>query len=557
MTRNRLLLLSFFILLTQLITAQALLGPQRTFTRADTLRGSLRPERTCYDVTYYELNIRVDTDKQSVTGYTKIEFNTLQNFQTMQIDLYENMKIVNITWNGRELKYRREFGAVFVEMPEVIKTGTHTGITVNYYGKPTIAKRPPWDGGFTWTHDKNGKLWMGVTCEGMGASLWWPNKDYLGDEPDSMRIIGTIPTGLTLVCNGQLEKETNNHDGTTTFGWKVTYPINNYDVTLNIGDYTHFSDTSVADDGSKLAMDYYVLSYNVDKAKEHFKQVKPMMKCYEHHLGKYPFWRDGYKLVETPYLGMEHQGAIAYGNKFLTGYAGYDYSRIGLDFDYIIIHETAHEWWGNSVSCYDLADMWIHESFATYTESIYVECMHGKDTALQYINAKKAEIGNKSPIVGIYGVNQDGSGDMYSKGSLFLNTLRGIVNDDAKWWRIIKGMCDTTFKYRNIGYQDVVNYFNAKTGMDLSLIFDQYLKHAKIPVLKYSLKRAGFGKYEFTYKWVTDEPRFGMPFHISTDSDSDMVITGTNVEQKTVLNLSKKDKFKILDNLGYFNTEKL
>ncbi len=466
--------LLFCILLTETGTAQALLEDKRKFTLADTLRGSLRPERTCYDVTYYELNIRVDTANQSITGSSRIEFNTLQNFQTLQIDLYENMKIVNITSAGAELKYRREFNAVFVEMPQVMKKGTHGELTVNYYGKPTIAKRPPWDGGFTWSHDKNGKLWLGVSCEGMGASLWWPNKDYLGDEPDSMRIIGTIPNGLSLVCNGNEEKEVHNADSTTTFYWKVSYPINNYNVTLNIGDYVHFSDTSVADDGSKLPMDYYVLSYNLDKAKEHFRQAKPMMKCYEHYLGKYPFWRDGYALVETPYLGMEHQGAIAYGNKYLTGYSGFDYSRMGLDFDYIIIHETAHEWWGNSVSCYDLADMWIHEGFATYTESIYVECLYGTDTALKYINAKKNEISNKAPIQGIYGVNQDGSGDMYSKGSLFLNTLRHIVNNDAKWWSIIKCMSDTTFKYKNIGYQDVVDYFNHKTGMDLSAIFDQY-----------------------------------------------------------------------------------
>ncbi|MDB5284345.1 MAG: aminopeptidase [Bacteroidota bacterium] len=554
MQRNLFTSLAILFLLTQNLFSQSLIEQKKEYTRTDSLRGGLRAERTCFDVTFYELNIKVDTDKRSIAGSNKIRFNTVHDFSTLQIDLYQNLKVNSITKDGKELKYRREFNAIFVDMPEM-KKGSTGELIVNYEGKPTEAIRPPWDGGFTWSKDNNGKLWMGVSCEGMGASLWWPCKDYLGDEPDSMRIICTIPNGLKCVSNGVEEREVAN-DSTTTFYWKVSYPINNYNVTLNIADYAHFSDEYIADDGSKLALDYYVLPYNLDKAKLQFMQVKPMLKCYEKYLGKYPFWNDGYALVETPYVGMEHQGAIAYGNNYKTGYSGRDYSRIGLDFDYIIIHESAHEWWGNSVSCSDLADMWIHEGFATYTEAIYVECQFGSDTALKYINAKRSGVGNKGTVVGIYGVNEEGSGDMYSKGMLFLHTLRHIVNNDKMWWSTIKGMCDTTFKFKNIGYDDVVNYFNKKTKRDLSPIFDQYLRHKKIPVLQYSLKKIAGDHYEFSYRWETDEKYFSMPFFVATGDKEDKIFTGTNNLQRATIVLNKKNELNIRDDLGYFDIQK-
>jgi len=550
-------LVLFFSFFIKLATAQSLLEQQDKYTMADTLRGSLRPERTCYDVTFYELNVRLDTEQQSLSGSNKIVFKVLHDFKTLQIDLYANMNIDSIISGGQKLNFKREFNAVFVDMPGTMTAGKMGEMKVYYHGKPIIAKRPPWDGGFTWTKDNNGVFWLGVSCEGMGASLWWPNKDYLGDEPDSMRIICTVPNGLKCVSNGNEEKEVANADKTTTFYWKVSYPINNYNVTLNVGEYEHMSDIYVANDGDTLALDYYVMPYNLTKAKEQFKQVKPMLKCYEKYLGKYPFWNDGYALVETPYLGMEHQGAIAYGNKYKTGYDGHDYSRIGLTFDYIIIHESAHEWWGNSVSCFDLADMWIHESFGTYTESMYVDCMYGPDTALKYINAKKSSIGNRNTVVGKYGVNEEGDGDMYSKGSLFLNTLRFVVNDDPKWWSIIKGMCDTTFKFKNIGYDDVVNYFNQKTGMNLSPVFDQYLRHAAIPVLQYNLKKEKAHTYTFSYRWQTDNQLFSMPFFISISGGPEKQhITATENWQQMTITLKNPADLKIRDDLGYFDLAK-
>ncbi len=558
-------LIVFCLLLLAFCVSYAQLTEQKkSYTRADTLRGALRAERTCYDVTFYDLNVKIDTGERSITGSNKIVFKTLEDFQTLQIDLFENMKIISIASAGKELKYRREFNAVFVEMNARMKVGETGEIAVSYYGKPTVAKRAPWDGGFVWTYDKNGKLWAGVACEGEGASLWWPCKDYLGDEPDSMRISCTIPDGLKCISNGNKEGEVLNTDGTNTFKWFVNYPINNYNVTLNIGDYVSFHDEYEAEDKSlpdygqagKLALDYYVMRYNLDKAKLQFTQVKPMLKCYEKYLGKYPFWKDGYALVETPYLGMEHQGAIAYGNKYLTGYAGSDYSRIGLDFDYIIIHETAHEWWGNSVTCKDLADMWIHEGFATYTEAIYVECMFDYNTALKYINAKKAHVGNKKPVVGKYDVNDEGSGDMYAKGALFLNTLRHVVNDDKLWWSLIKGMSDTTFKMKNIGYEDVVKYFNLKTGIDLTAVFDQYLKYADIPVFEYKLKKQKKGEFELSYRWQTDVKNFKMLAFISFGGNSKQLINATNDFQTLTIKLKKETDFNVNEDLMYIEVKK-
>lgn len=484
-------------------------------TRKDVLRGGERHERTCFDVTYYNLHVNVEIGEQSISGRNEISFTILDSTQRIQLDLFENMIIDHISKEDASLNYTRDFDAIFIDLDREYIPGEKMTIEVAYHGKPRIAKMPPWDGGFTWTKDENGMDWVGVSCQGIGASLWWPTKEVYSDEPEGMAIHCTVPSHLYAVCNGQEEMETVNEDGTTTYNWKVTYPINNYNVTLNIANYTHFNDTYTALDGEVLSLDYYVLPYNVEKAKKQFEQVKPMLKCYEQFLGKYPFWNDGYALVETPYLGMEHQGAIAYGNKFKRGYMGMDRSGQELDFDYIIIHETGHEWWGNSVSCQDLADMWIHESFCTYSEAIYVECLWDYPTAMKYVNAMKTTVANTSPIIGVYGLNKEGHSDMYVKGMLFLNTLRHIINDDEKWWAMIKNMSDKEFKIRTTNYDEVVAYFSRESGMDMSKIFDQYVRHKNIPVLEVKTKRKGKKYTQYSCKWKADVKDFSMPVPIN------------------------------------------
>ncbi|MFM7311527.1 MAG: M1 family aminopeptidase, partial [Flavobacteriales bacterium] len=291
----------------------------------------------------------------------------------------------------------------------------------------------------------------------------------------------------TCISNGQERGITEGEDGYHTFHWHVSYPINNYNVTFNIGQYVHWHDVYTAQDGDTLSLDYYVKPENLEKSKKQFRQVKPMLSCYERYLGKYPFWKDGFALVETPYLGMEHQGAIAYGNKYMPGYMGWDRSGAKLQFDYIIIHETGHEWWGNSVSCSDLADMWIHEGFCTYTEAIYVECMHGEKAAQGYVNALKQDVANRQPIIGTYGINREGHGDMYVKGMLFLNSLRHTIDDDALWWSTIKYVSDTAFKITSVDYEQLVQVFEKKSGQTLRPIFEQFVKYAALPVLEYEL----------------------------------------------------------------------
>lgn len=515
MTKIVLLLSALFLFANT--NAQVLTSAESGYSYADQLRGGQRKERWCYDVAHYDLNIRIDTASKSLSGSNTISFNTLEDFTVLQIDLFANMDVLRITSVGKELKYRREYDAVFVEFPSIVAKGTKSSIKVEYRGKPRIAKNPPWDGGFTWTHDKKGNRWIAVSCQGIGASLWWPNKDDLSDEPDSMRISCAVPNPLRCVANGNEQPSTSEEKDYTTYHWKVSYPINNYNVSINIADYAHWSDVYTAADGDKLDLDYYVLSYNKEKAEKHFEQVKPMLSCFEKYLGKYPFWKDGYALVETPYLGMEHQGAVAYGNNYKTGYAGMDMSGTGLKFDYLIIHETGHEWWGNSVSAQDLADMWIHESFCTYSEAIYVECMHGYDTAMKYVNALKHNVGNDKPIMGIYGLNKEGDGDMYVKGMLFLNTIRHVVNEDKLWWSTIKNMSDTTFKIRNTNYKEVVRVMSENTGKNLAPIFEQYVKWPAIPVLQYKVKQKG-GDYRIKYRWKVDAKKFEMPFVVLIDN---------------------------------------
>lgn len=486
-----------------------LFDKQSPYTLADTLRGSLRPERTCYDVQAYDLTVEVDIPTRSIKGSNDISFEAMADFSRLQIDLFPELTISAITYNGKPLSYSREAAAVFVDFPRTVTKGTKGKFTVDYAGTPREAKNPPWDGGMSWDRDDKGNPWVAVSCQGLGASVWWPNKDHLSDEPERMTITLIAPDTLMAIANGDQIAEKTVRAGMKATTWEVSYPINNYNVTLNIGKYAHFSESHTMADGTVLPLDYYVMEYNLDRARKQFTQVKPMLTCYEQFLGPYPFKNDGFALVETPYLGMEHQGAIAYGNRYKTGYAGFDFSGIGLDFDYIIIHETGHEWWGNHVSMQDLADMWIHEGFCTYSEAIYVECMHGRKTADDYVKAMRRMVSNDRPIIGDYGVNNEGSGDMYQKGAVMLHMLRTLTDNDALWWSIIRGI-QKDFGMQTVTTQQIEQYISRKAGKDFSKVFDQYLRHADLPKLEYRLREEN-GGVQFEYRWVADVEGFNMP----------------------------------------------
>ena len=521
----------------------------RVFSRADSLRGNLTPVRTCYDVTYYHLDIGIDPATQSIKGSNTIFFNVVHPFEKMQVDLFPNMKVDKILFeDGTECKYSREFGAVFVSLPDTLVSGNHK-IIFYYSGNPQVAKRPPWDGGFTWTQDFKGNPWVVVTCQGTGASLWWPNKDHQSDEPDSMLLSITVPKDLEDVSNGRLRSKVKADNGHTTYNWFIASPINNYDVTVNIGKFAHFSNLYTSADGEKLTMDYYVLPENLQKAKKQFAEAKTMMKCFEHYFGKYPFYADGYKLIDAPHNGMEHQSAVAYGNHYWKGYVGRSSSAVGLKFDFIIIHESAHEWWGNSVTSKDVADMWIHESFGAYAEALYVEYNWGHEAALDYINGKRQNIKNDKPIIGPYDVNQEGSADMYDKGQIVLNTLRDVIDNDTLWFSILKGI-QHKFYHQTVTAADITDYINQRTGTDFNYFFDQYLRYPTIPVFDAVVTQKGDVTI-LKYRREADVPGFHMPIKVTTAPGKYSFIYPTSDWQ--ALSLAKLDPadFKVADRLYY------
>jgi aminopeptidase N len=537
-----------------LFSCSSVAGPD-DFTRADSLRGGLTPFRTCYDIRFYHLDVRIDPSTKSVQGSNSLTFLTNETFQTLQVDLFPNMNITKVAANdGSVLNFRREHGAVFVTFPRPVRKGDVRTIRIEYGGQPVAAERPPWSGGFIWTTDGDGNPWIAVACQGTGASLWWPNKDHQADEPDSMLISVTVPKDLIDVSNGRLRRVTRLPDGWSRFDWFVANPINNYNVTINIGRYEHFSDAYTRR-GKTLTLDYYVLPANLERAKKQFAQVKPMLDSFEKYFGDYPFEDDGFKLIETPYLGMEHQSAIAYGNQFLNGYAGTAQSAVGpaskegLLFDFIIIHEAAHEWWGNSVTSKDIADMWIHESFGAYAEALYVEDQWGREAGLDYVNAKKAGVQNTEPVIGVYGVNNGGSRDMYNKGQLILNTLRSVVDNDDLWFSVIKGLA-TDFRHQTVTAEDVFGYTNAKTGRDLTPVFDQYFRRPDIPQLDVYIVRKGTD-VTMQYRWIASVKEFNMPVKVTTAPGTYEVISPTTAWQTMTLGDLDPRDFRMADDLFY------
>ncbi len=481
----------------------------QTFTRKDSLQGGLGAERTCYDVLRYDLNIKINIQDKSIVGYNDISFKVVSDTKKIQIDLFENMQVDSIVFHSKKLEYKREFNAVFIDFPTNLNTENTQKIRFYYSGKPIIAKRAPWDGGFVFTKDKQGKPWVAVSCQGTGASLWYPVKDSQSDEPDNGATIKVaVPNGLMNVSNGRLMGSENLKNGFTRWDWEVKNPINTYAITVNIADYAHIHDN--LDD---LDLDYYVLKENEEIAKTHFEQAKLMLTCFQSKFGAYPFKEDGYKLVETPYLGMEHQSAVAYGNKYTNGYLGSDLSDtgIGLLFDYITVHESGHEWFGNSITSKDIADMWIHEGFTMYTEVVYLECQFGPEIAQKYMNGMKQNVSNDEPIIGPFGVNKEGSGDMYYKGALLLNTLRHVIKNEDLWWKLLLNYSNT-FRHKIIDTGTVINFFNTESGLNLTPIFNQYLRYTTIPEL---LIRINKNKLE--YRWNASESNFNMPIDIKVN----------------------------------------
>ncbi|KAB8155762.1 M1 family peptidase [Kordia sp. TARA_039_SRF] len=487
----------------------------QNFTKQDTLRGSITPERAWWDLTHYHLDITVNPSERTIAGSNTIQYKVVEKGQkVLQVDLQSPLRMTKAIQNGKELEITHEGNAHFIHLTQKQRLGKVYAVEVFYEGKPKVAKRPPWDGGITWKKDKNGLPFIASSCQGLGASVWWPCKDHMYDEVDSMKISVNVPKNLMNVSNGRLVKIEEKDNDTKTYHWNVVNPINNYGVNINIGDYVHFGETYEGEKGT-LDMDYYVLRDNLDKAKEQFKDAARTMEAFEHWFGPYPFYEDSYKLVEAPYLGMEHQSSVTYGNGYTNGYRGFDLSRTGwgMKFDFIIVHESGHEWFANNITNIDIADMWIHESFTAYSENLFLDYFYGKKAGSEYVIGTRGSVSNDRPIIGIYNVNHEGSGDMYYKGANMLHTIRQLIGDDEKWRSILRGL-NRDFYHQTVHTQQIESYISEKSGIDLSSVFDQYLRTTDIPILRY--KKDG---NKFVYRWENAVDDFDMKAQMALNGE--------------------------------------
>lgn len=498
-----------FILL--LLTALQARGQEYRYTKQDTLRGSITPERAWWDLTFYDLKVAIVPDKKFISGSNTIRYKVLEEGNRLQLDLQPPMVLRRVLQDGQELSFENEGNAHFIKLKKPQVKGSVNEITAIYDGHPKEAVRAPWDGGFSWSSDAQGNPFIATSCQELGASVWWPNKDHMYDEVDSMAISLTVPKPLVGVANGRL-RHVAESDQTRTYTWYVQNPINNYSVNANLANYANFGAVFEGEKGP-LELAYYVLPQNLDKAREQFKQVPMMLEAFEYWFGPYPFYEDSFKLVEVPYLGMEHQSSVTYGNKYQNGYLGHDLSGTGwgLKFDFIIIHEAGHEWFANSITYRDIADMWIHEGFTAYSENLYLDYHYGKEAAADYVIGTRVHILNDRPIIGPYGVNQSGSGDMYYKGANMLHTLRQLVEDDDIWRRILRGL-NKTFYHQTVTTAQIEEYLSKATGKDLSAFFNQYLRTTMIPMLEYRLDGN-----TLHYRYVDIVKDFDMPLRVSVN----------------------------------------
>ena len=495
------------------------LGISQNFTRTDSIFGSITPQRAWWDLKHYDLDVSVFPERREITGTNTVTYTALDTGDELQLDLQAPMKLLSATQDGQSLEIRKDGMFHYIQLKKKQKKGETYTLKVTFSGKPVIARRPPWDGGFTWNRDSNGKHFIATSNQGIGSSIWWPNKDHPYDEPDNgVDLSITVPADLVAVGNGRLITTRDNGD-TKTWHWRVINPINNYGVNINIGDYVNFSEKFEGING-ELDLDYWVLRENLNKAKDQFQQAPLMIRAFEYWFGPYPFYEDSFKLVEVPYLGMEHQSSVTYGNRYENGYYGSDLSGTGwgLRFDFIIIHEGGHEWFANNITNTDVADMWIHEGFTAYSENLYLDYHFGKEAASEYVVGTRQHITNDIPIIGPYNVRQNGSKlDMYYKGANILHTLRQLLEDDTKWRNILRGL-NSQFRHKTVSSKQVEDYISEKSGIDLTEFWQQYLRTVMIPKLEYKLE----GK-EVRFRYTEIIEKFDMPVMVLVNGKDEWI----------------------------------
>lgn len=522
-------------------------------TEADSLRGTLSPLRNCYDVQHYHLKVYFDLENKYISGFNRITANFLKKSDTIQLDLFENMAIDSILIEGKLVDYSRKHNAFFVYFP--FEEGKEYVIDVNYSGNPAIAKMAPWDGGFTFGKDGIERPFVSVSCEGFGASSWWPNKDHLSDNPDRGMLMEFLISNpdLSIISNGRRRGSIEKEGDFYKHGWTVNAPITNYNVSFYIGHFLHFSDIYKTSSGKEVDLDYYVIDYNLELAKEHFKQVHSVLSALELYFGPYPFIEDGYKLVEAPYLGMEHQSGIAYGNRFTRGYLG---KRIpaGHNWDYIIMHETGHEWWGNSIGCKDHAEMWIQEAMTTYSEALFVEALYNKKEYVKYLEMQRDWIQNKFPIIGPMGINYEFSDpDIYYKGAWIYHTLRSIMDDDLKWKELLYAMYDD-HKFQKITSDQLLSYVQKKLNLkNFDAFVEQYFHSTYVPLLQIHLTQSEKDNtVTIDYKFENCHKDLTFPIKM-VSCDSNLYINPSNEWQKLIVPFDSCLDFSEIEKYYYIN----
>ena len=548
-TLARITLFTLVTLLTPLSIAAELFSSKSTVSRQDILRGSITPERAWWDLSHYHLDIKVDPKQRTISGKNTMKYRVIGEQRRLQIELQAPMKLDKVLQSGKELSLEKDGYSYFISLDEQHNIGAEHEIIMHFSGKPQVAIRAPWDGGITWTKDENGIDFIASSNQGVGASIWWPNKDHSYDEPDNGTLISVeVPEHLVDVSNGRLLNVDHNKQAKTkTYHWQVVNPINNYGININIGDYVHFGEKYQGEKG-QLDMDYWVLRNNLEKAKKQFKDAKRTIEALEHWFGPYPFYEDSFKLVEAPYLGMEHQSSVTYGNGYQNGYLGSDRSSTGAGmlFDFIIVHETGHEWFANNITHNDVADLWIHESFTNYSESLFLEYHYGKETAYKYTRGQRLNIANQSPIIGQYNIHSEGSSDMYDKGGNMLHIIRQIINNDDMWRNILRGL-NKDFYHKIVTTQDIEQYINEKSGKDLSKVFDQYLRDVRIPTFEYFIK-----DNTMKMRWGNVIKDFDMPLKVTVNGEEQWLSPTT---KWTSIELKSSNPTLVVDANFYINSQ--
>lgn len=552
---NKFLCVIFLFAFPFFVSAQ-LLQNKTVFTHADTLRGSDNAQRNWWNVLHYSITVNPDFESKTIKAKTTIQYAVVKPVTTMQIDLQQPLIVDSIFFHNKNCVFKREDNVIYLEKLPAAKIGSHDSVTIFYHGKPREAIRPPWDGGWIWKKDSLNRPWMTVACQGLGASVWYPCKDYQGDEPDNGATLSIItPDTLMAVGNGRLKEVVNADNQKKIYTWQVVNPINNYDIIPYIGKYINKKDTLLGAKGL-LNLQFWVLDYDTTIAWQQFQQVKPMLRAFEYWFGPYPFYEDGYQLIQAPHLGMEHQSAVAYGNHFKNGYLGRDLSGTGwgLRWDFIIVHESGHEWFGNNITTKDVADMWVHEGFTNYSETLFTEYYYGKEAGTDYNVGSRKNILNDKPIIGPYGVNKEGSSDMYYKGGALLHSIRHSMNNDVLFRKILHGL-NKEFYHKTVTSANIENYINQHAGFNFQYVFNQYLRTTQVPVFEYAIDSA---EHKVRFRWINCIPKFNLPISLWDDAGTSIKIYPTTTWKLMPITSKQMQLFNdaLIQRLYYVKTKK-